>query len=209
MPDRSANLVTPALLVAAALFAGCTSSEREQPLPPTITSGGAARSTRAPKDLDTVSLLQLVEPVRLRIHPLSRLERDDKNRLRLTCHLELADRAGHSGKWLGKVRVELYRPADPSGESVDPVAMSGGERQSKYWEVDLTDPDQNALVYDDLVTRTYILPLVDLPDWVSRLQQGTSREPWLTLRAYFITSDAKGKERILESTTRIRREGVR
>ena len=201
-------------LAAAALWAiGCTTQESSLPAAPPIVSGqgeAGAGSASKPGVLPGLDAqLMLVEPERLRIHPLSRLERDERGELRLTCHLEVVDRWGQSVKWLGRVRVELYQPTNPGGEPGEQPAMSGGERQSKYWEVDLTEPAQNALMYDDLVTRSYILPLVDLPDWVGKLEQGTSREPWLTLRAYFVSSDKRGRERILETSARIRREGAR
>ncbi|MGQ0628745.1 MAG: hypothetical protein ACT4PL_11680 [Phycisphaerales bacterium] len=204
-----------AVLAAFALLAlgACSSNEPMLPEPPLVTTGETPAGhepgrpgPRGNKKPSGEAMLALVEPARIRIHPLSRLERDDRGILRLTSHLELADAAGHSTKWLGRVRIELYRPAAAGAETGDSPALSGGETQAKFWEVDLTDPAQNALVYDDLVTRTYILPLVDLPEWVAKLQQGASREPWLTLRAYFITWDAGGRERILETSARIRRE---
>jgi len=192
-----------------ALLSACTTDERLLPAAPAITKVDPnSTATSAPtRALTTEGILAAVEPATLRINPLTRLEPDSKDVLRLACHLELADRFGQSCRWLGKVRIELYRPADPGSDGAsDAIAMSGGERQSTFWEVDITDPDQNALVFDDLVSRTYIFPLVDLPDWVARLAQGNSREPWLTLRAYFVTIDSRGRERILETSARIRRE---
>lgn len=140
---------------------------------------------------------------RLRIHPLTRFSRETagsaSSELQLVCHLELKDRYGHNLKSLGRARVELYRPvsAEPGAAMV--------ETQDLVWEVDLRDADKNALLYDDLVTRTYVLQLGGLPEWVVRWHAGESREPWVTLKANFLAINCLGKERRLEATYRIQR----
>lgn len=161
----------------------------------------------APVPSATATLAALA-PVRIRIHPLTRLERDPKGQLRLVAYLEFADRWGHSCKWLGQARVELYRPSDATIDTGGGGggASGGGERQENIWNVDLADPEKNALAYD-WVTHTYRLELVGLPDWVERLERGDSREPWATVRAYFLAADPRGGEKRMEASYRIRRGG--
>lgn len=162
------------------------------------------------------AVLENLQPARLRVHPLTRLERESGGagtgggRTRLVCHLELLDRFGHGCKWLGRVRVELYRPGEATGEGATAAgtgpmgAVGGGEQQEGVWNIDATDPAKNAETFD-WVTRTYKVELVGLPGWVEALEQGRSREPWATLRAYFLVAGPDGREKRLEATFRLRR----
>ncbi len=190
--------------------AGCGGDSRA---PDTTIAQGGAAGTEMPA---ASTVLAALAPVRLRIHPLTRLERDETGRLRLVCYLELVDRFGHACKWLGQSRVELYRPSDAAlgetsiaGAAIGGGApLAGGEVQQGLWNADLAEPDGNAEKYD-WVTRTYRLELVGLPDWVERFERGQAREPWITLRAYFVMADASasgaGGERRLEASFRLRR----
>lgn len=196
----------PALLVACliAAIAGCDT----QPTTGVgvITQASGEQLVGSAAGLDPAGIIAALGPARLRIHPLSRLERDGAGKLRLIAHLELADRYSHTAKWLGLARVELYRPGERARDDAN-TAISGDERQDAVWIVQLNEPDRNAELYD-WVTRTYVLPLGELPDWVDALEQGRSGEPWLTLRAYFTTIDASGRERVLKAELRVRRDGA-
>lgn len=184
-----------ALLLAGAIVASCA------PPPPTG-ADGPAEQARAAADA--------LAPDRLRIHPLTRITRITREtsgktgavETQLACHLELKDRFGHAVKALGRMRIELYRPT-----SSEPGGVGGGvvENQDLVWEVDLRDPEKNALLYDDLVTRTYALHLGGLPEWVVRWSAGESHEPWITIKATFTAVDCLGHERRLESTYRLQK----
>ena len=119
--------------------------------------GGGATTGKGP-------VIQLTEgdhpfaPVRLVIHPLTRVVRDPATgEERIEVHLELQDRWEDSVKWLGVVVFELFREA--------PTAINGpgGHEEVKSWKVDLSQPEENSRPYDR-VTRTYRLTLVGLPD---------------------------------------------
>jgi len=191
-----------AVLLALGLVAGGCAATDGPPGPIEPGVGGVGESAVLPGPSAVLASLQ---PERLRVHPLTRLERDAGGRLRLVCHVELADRFGHPTKWFGLVRVEVYRPGEAVGEvSGAAGAVGGGEQQSGMWSVDLTSPERNAEVFD-WVTRTYRLELVGLPGWVEALEQGRSREPWCTVRAYFLALGADGRERRMEASFRLRR----
>jgi hypothetical protein len=98
--------------------------------------------------------------VRIEIHPLTRLVRDgtDQGSLQIEAHVELFDRWGHGVKDVGVMRFELYRSAAP-GFDAEPV-------QELVWTLDLSDPAESSARYDP-VTRTYIAPLDEAPDWTA------------------------------------------
>lgn len=127
-------------------------------------------------------------PVRLVIHPLTRLVKDPATgEDRVEVYLELQDKWEDSVKWLGVVVFEAFRDA--------PAAMNGpgGNQQIKSWRVDLTDPDENSRPYDR-VTRTYRLTLVGLPDLKAAGLNGSMR-----LSARFTTIEG----RTLTATSRL------
>lgn len=189
-----------AALIALGMAAGgcAASADRAGPIEPG--EGGEPAVLPGPS-----AVLASLQPERLRVHPLTRLERDATGRLRLVCHVELADRFGHPTKWFGLVRVEVYRPGEAAGEvSGAAGAVGGGEQQAGMWSVDLTSPERNAEMFD-WVTRTYRLELVGLPAWIDALEQGRSREPWCTVRAYFLALGVDGRERRMEASFRLRR----
>lgn len=186
-----------------AVAAVCGACGVDAPKAASIAPSDEAVQTPVPVTSEVLAELQ---PVRVRVHPLTRFERDGpppKGRLRLVCYLELGDRWGHAGKWLGHVRVELYKPSEATSDT-GAGASGGGERQEVVWNIDLADPEKNALAYD-WVTRAYRLELVGLPEWAERLARGESREPWATVRAYFLVAEPGGGEKRLEGSLRIRR----
>lgn len=194
-----------AATIASPLFPGC--ADKAAPGPGANTTGAditpepGAISSRSSAPIDPAALL----PERLRIHPLTRFLREDDGRLDLIVHLELRDRFGQSVKGLGIARIELYQPTGGSG--------SGAQTQEAVWEVDLREGGANADAYDDLITRTYTLPLTDLPESIDRWagqpgsdsQTGKTGLDWLMLKAYFMFRDPSGSEHRLEATYRMTR----
>lgn len=96
------------------------------------------------------------EPETIRLHPLTRLEIDDRGERRIEVFFEPIDRWNHGVKALGVAVLELYEFGGPSPDT------RGGSRQLQLWRVDLSDPEANAEPYDR-VTRTYHLTLADVP----------------------------------------------
>jgi hypothetical protein len=121
---------------------------------PTNRSPGAGPSRPSAAD---DSLL----PTRIRVHPLTRFALDPQSNLELICHIGLLDRFGQSVKGLGLLRLELYRPGGNGGGGGD--SRAGLQTQESVWTVNLGDPEENARAYDDLVTRTYVVRLAQIP----------------------------------------------
>jgi len=214
------------LVVSVSALIGCGSgrhdggSERFRPEPTAssdqVTGPGTSHATT-----DNDALL----PARVRIHPLTRLVIEptpnaagtaDSRDYRLACHIELRDRFGHVVKGLGQLRVELYRPSSS--------ASGGPESQDTVWNIDLRDPVENARVYDDLVTRTYTVYLTSLPDWLQEWarqgvaargaadsqattagEKSSNTSGWVSLKAFFIVNDSRGRERVLQTSYRLER----
>ncbi len=103
-------------------------------------------------------------PTRLLIHPLTRVGKDSSGQPALLLYIELRDRFGQNTRALGTLHVVVQHPGrDPM------AATSGGGTpgvDTVAWDVDLRDADKNALLYDDLITRTYRLTLTGLPEWL-------------------------------------------
>jgi len=106
-------------------------------------------------------------PQSLRVHPLTRVEGGPDGRPRLACHIELADRFGHSGKWPLELIIELEGSGEGSRDS------AGFKRFSK----DLISADDNAASYD-WVTRTYVVLLDELPKGAKLSVRASARVPW-------------------------------
>ena len=137
------GLARVAVLVAAcALVIGCASTP-DAGLP-TVTAGSPAPFA----------------PVRLQVHPLTHLDVDPDNVVRLICHVELKDRWGDTTKARGLLRIELYRP---SGD-VRPDLLT----QELSWQLDLRDLELNASLFDP-ATRSYRLQLGGLPAWAEAM----------------------------------------
>jgi hypothetical protein len=124
-------------------------------------------------------------PSSMRIYPLTHAERGEDGRTRIVLHVELKDRWGDSAKGLGVLRVMLFRPL--SGPS------PGLEEESAVWTIDLTDARENQLRFEP-ATRTYRLPLKDLPAWVESRGDGPRR---VRLRATFETTGPDGRTIVL------------
>jgi hypothetical protein len=123
-------------------------------------------------------------PASIEIHPLTRLTQDTSQRPLIICHVECRDAWGDTSKAFGALRVLLYRgtPGDPLGV------------QELRWDVDLTDLDRNAALFDP-ATRTYRLPLQDVPEWAGI---GSAPGGRLRLRAVLDTVDARGRPTSIE-----------
>ena len=206
MPRRNPHLLHLFLAaISSALLASCANKAMPGPGTTGPNASGDSGNTAGSGALDTPIDPAALLPERLRIHPLTRFLREESGRLDLIVHLELRDRFGQAVKGLGLARIELYRPTG--------IAGSGAATQEAVWEVDLRDPDANAEGYDDLITRTYTLPLTDLPEsidhWVG--QSGPEGSPatggldWLLLKAYFTFRDSAAQEHHLEATYRMSR----
>lgn len=195
-------------------LSGCGNSDELESGRATFPASSGSAAEPAKQRSSAVADLDVLLPSKVRIHPLTRLERapgspTDSNTWQIACHIELRDAFGHSTKGLGRVRVELYRPvSDRPG---------GPEAQDAVWNIDLRDPRENASVYDDLITRTYTVYLASLPHWLEewatrmeeRRQDDASApgnavgEGAILLKAYFMTYDRTGRERVFESTYRL------
>jgi hypothetical protein len=92
-------------------------------------------------------------PVRLDVHPLTRVMRDASTGARsIEAHVELFDAYNQPVKALGTFVFELYEEG---------VGEGGGRTQIQRWKVDKTlDPAQNARAFDR-VTRTYSIRLTE------------------------------------------------
>lgn len=104
--------------------------------------------------------------VRIELHPLTRLVRDpdDPGVIQIEAHVEMVDRWGHDTKDVGVIRFELYRAAIPEAGAPPLPATDTEPRQELVWTLDLTDPDAASARYDP-VTRTFVVPLDEAPDW--------------------------------------------
>lgn len=129
-------------------------------------------------------------PAAMRIHPLTHVEVDASGQARIICHLELRDAWGDTTKGVGQLRLELYRlPADVAG---------GVEARELRWDIDLSDPQRNATLYD-AATRTYRVQLIGLPAGVGERTEGAGGgNGRMRLRAELVTRDAHGQPRTLQ-----------
>jgi hypothetical protein len=137
-------------------------------------------------------------PAHLTIHPLTRLGLDPEGHTALIAHIELRDRYNQVARALGRFRLRAL-PAD--------VADAGDAPADSTWVIDLTTPDRNALMFDDLITRTYTLTLGDLPPWLIAWgnQVGprgpNAASPLLVVEFNF--ADSEGRTRVLSDTARL------
>jgi len=168
----------PRLLYAGALLVALGAGCAARPRPPI--AGHAERS----------GILNPFGPAAMAIHPLTRVDRDAQGRLWIICHIELRDAWGDTCKSTGQLQVQLYRPV--GGRA------SGLGSQELIWNVDLSDLDRNASLYDP-ATRTYRLPLEDAPAWLATGGDRPRDLPIARLRAVLVTTGPRGEERVLES----------
>jgi len=123
------------------------------------------------------------------IHPLTRVNRDSKGKLWIICHLEFRDAWGDTTKGIGSLKIQLYRPT--GGRA------AGLGTQEASWDVNLSDLDTNASLYDP-ATRTYRLPLEGAPAWVGESAGGDKDLPVIRLRAILTTTGPQGAALTLE-----------
>jgi hypothetical protein len=145
--------ITPRIacaLLACASLAGC------------ITEGPAPVEPTKPKPMPR----EVTNPVKLSVSPLTRIGRESIAGPSLFVHLEFQNDQGQSVKAYGLVRVELFEPASNPDAKTQPVAQ--------VWDVDLSDSLKNALMFDEMITRTYTLALSKIPPW---LEDWASRKP--------------------------------
>lgn len=127
------------------------------PVESSIEGAPSVQSGTVEIDEDESWVGSATEGERVVVHPLTRVGADADGRSALLLHLEVRDRFGQSIKALGEVRVEL---------------ISSGQGAGRAWVVDLRDAGVNAELFDDLVTRTYVLPLGGVPEWLSAWAKG-------------------------------------
>lgn len=197
MPQYRAHA---ALLLLSALCAGAVS----------CADGGARSRNGALAGIDPK---WAIPPASVMVHPLTRVGADSAGDPALLLYLEVHDEFGQTIKALGRVRVELYRPGSsrpaPAETPAAPdhsVSADTVQPRDQSWDVDLTDPVRNARMFDDLVTRTYTLPLGGLPSWLtewSRAQGGGTNAPTVTVS--FTYRDQDGAERTLRAGYRLSR----
>ena len=126
----------------------------------------------------------------MQIHPLTRVDHDAKEAVWIICYIELKDAWGDTCKGDGKLQVQLYKPA---GGRAGGIGV-----QDLAWDIDLSDLDRNASLYDP-ATRTYRLQLQDPPAWVAEsLDPQNQATPSVRLRAVLATSGPKGEECVLQ-----------
>lgn len=122
------------------------------------------------------AVVSALRPVSLVVHPLTRLERDERGRARLTVQFELRDASGDSVKWLGVARVE----ASPAGGGGEPVGVVES----------LTTAEACASRFD-WMTRTFALRCGgELPGWLTG--EGSRAEAW-RVRVWFTYKGEDGE----------------
>jgi len=145
--------------------------------PVVLGAGGCVESRGFFDETDSFTESDCVfDAAKMRLHPLTRIIRRSPGSGGgegpvLDAHLELVDRWGHTSKTLGIFRLELRRSGLREGDLEDAVR----------WEEDLRDPATNSARFDR-VTQTYLLRLLDLPEWVTK-------DPYAVLSATFIRTD--------------------
>lgn len=184
-----------------------------------LLSGGCGASPRAPRDdesggLDPAVAQAAMLPARLVIHPLTRMGVDSQGRPALLLHFELLDQFDQNTRALGVLDVGVQRPG------LDPLLAGGGSGGGgdgslgeATWRVDLTRPETNALLFDDLITRTYVITLTDPPDWLvawAEQRRGVALglgSPTVSARFRFAdpTIRDSGAARVVNDSARIRK----
>lgn len=160
-----------AAVISAAAIAGCAGCA----IRPAGLEGSGGPATDTPYPF---------APASIEIHPLTRLTRDSSGSPLIIGHVECKDAWGDTCKAFGALQILLYRGT--------PGELTG--IQELRWDVDLSDLERNAALFDP-ATRTYRLPLQDVPEWASH---GSSPGGRLRLRAVLTTTDARGKPTSLE-----------
>jgi hypothetical protein len=144
---------------------------------------------RPPADARTEEPSQRVRlafaPVRMAVHPLSRIVEDPRTGgRRIEAHVELIDAYDHLVKAMGEFRFEI---SEVGGE---PLRLPDGSRM--LWRIDAKTPARASAPFDPL-TRTYRFVLTDLPS-------GRDRE---TLRLRVTFSPPSGERLNAERDVRL------
>jgi hypothetical protein len=124
----------------------------------------------------------------MRLHPLSRVDRDPDGLPMLIVYVDVRDGWDDPTKAIGHLHVQLYRPA--SGSDM------GQDEQELTWDLDLSDLEENRKLYDP-VTHMYRLPLLEAPAWV--MPEAGRDPPRVRLRAVLDTFGPTGESRQLAS----------
>lgn len=90
-------------------------------------------------------------PVRVDIHPATRLGRDSRGAPYIRVYLQFRDRWNDTVKTIGRFQMHLF---------------AAGEEQMSWDEVNLSDDQTNNQHYDP-VTGMYAMNLYDLPEWLA------------------------------------------
>lgn len=193
-PRRAALIIAASgflLAIAACTPGNPTGSSGRGVQPMDDAAQTAPPSVNEPTD---VSAPQPTPGTSLVIHPLTRVGKDSAGDPALILHLELRDSFNQSTKGPGIVRVELDAPVP------------------RAWTIDLRDAAQNALMFDDLVTRTYTIPLGGISDALVSWSKGdrdnaesAGTAPKLLVRWSLVDASGRAVGRELKAEERLRR----
>jgi|GEM_PF-2702459 len=134
------------------------------------------------------------EAVRMRIFPLTRLDEAEDGTPQIMLFLEMQDAWGDSVKAVGDLTVRVW-----------PSRSIGAGSDAEVWEVSLWGSDNNASYYDP-TSRTYRVPLTDLPDWVMS-NEGPNRDASVVVEAVLRTPAREGGQRSLRDQFTFARPG--
>jgi pimeloyl-ACP methyl ester carboxylesterase len=102
-------------------------------------------------------------PDRLTIHPFTHAVPGGGGRASVMVYVELRDRFNQHTRALGRMKLSILPPRTPTAEG-DYTAETPGD---STWFIELFDPERNAQLFDDMVTRTYVFTLGELPEWLN------------------------------------------
>ena len=125
-------------------------------------------------------------PARIALHPLTRVDRDERGAPMIIAYLDVRDAWDDPAKAVGALQVLLYRPTGP---------LASVDEQHLTWDVDLSDLANNSRLYDP-VTHMYRLPLLDAPAWIA--PEAGRDQPRLRLRIVLDTLGPKAEPRRLQ-----------
>ncbi|MFN7021900.1 MAG: hypothetical protein ACK4WH_11305, partial [Phycisphaerales bacterium] len=138
-------------------------------------------------------------PDRIIVHPLTHAAAGPDGRPMIFAHVELRDRFNQNTRALGLLTLSVRPPGAAAAPDADPTLTDG-----PTWPIDLSDPAENARLFDDLVTRTYLLRLTDLPPWLAEWTRNPDDSP-PSLDARFQFADTAGRVRTVRGSARLAR----
>ena len=139
-------------------------------------------------------------PDRLTIHPFTHAVPGGGGRASVMVYVELRDRFNQHTRALGRMKLSILPPRTPTAEG-DYTAETP---RDSTWFIELFDPERNAQLFDDMVTRTYVFTLGELPDWLNAWVAGTSPTTPIII-AEFTFADPTGTPRSVRNTARLSR----